>query len=177
MLFKGKVWANFRVCNCPISFQFRFHLNGKAWISRVGFLNQVNRPIESNFRAFQNLVSEHSIEGVPTSLYNRTKSVPDPSPLWWARQYVSACQIGRWSDFLHPYTSSRCKFFHDRALCVRSRTFWMSWILHGIQWGNIWSAKSILFLSLTVNDFYMKEFLLTYVFHTVKLKLQWGSGM
>ncbi len=32
----------------------------------------------SNFRAFQNLVSEHSIAGVPASLYNLTKSVPDP---------------------------------------------------------------------------------------------------
>ncbi len=27
---------------------------------------------------FQNLVSEHSIEGVPASLYTLTKSVPDP---------------------------------------------------------------------------------------------------
>ena len=26
----------------------------------------------------QNLVSEHSIEGVPASLYNLTKSAPDP---------------------------------------------------------------------------------------------------
>ena len=43
---------------------------------RIG--NQVNRPIESNFRAFQNLVSEHSVKGVPASLYNLTKSVPDP---------------------------------------------------------------------------------------------------
>ncbi len=42
------------------------------------FLNQVNRLIESNFRAFQNLVSEHSVAGVPASLYNQTKSVPDP---------------------------------------------------------------------------------------------------
>ncbi len=33
---------------------------------------------ESNFRAFQNLVSEHSIASVPASLYNLTKSVPDP---------------------------------------------------------------------------------------------------
>ena len=34
--------------------------------------------MESYFRAFRNLVSEHSIKGVPTSLYNLTKSVPDP---------------------------------------------------------------------------------------------------
>ena len=47
-------------------------------MSRISFLNQVNRPIESNFKAFQNLVSEHSVEGVPASLYNLTKSVPDP---------------------------------------------------------------------------------------------------
>ncbi len=39
---------------------------------------QVNRPIESNFRAFQNLVSEHSVAGVPASLNNLAKSVPDP---------------------------------------------------------------------------------------------------
>ena len=77
VLLKGKVWSNFRVCRCPISFQCRFHLNGKAWISRVGFLNHVNRPTESNFKAFQNLDSEHSVEGVPASLYNLTKSVPD----------------------------------------------------------------------------------------------------
>ncbi len=30
------------------------------------------------FRAFQNLVSEHSSEGAPASLYNLTKSAPDP---------------------------------------------------------------------------------------------------
>ena len=28
--------------------------------------------------AFQNLVSEHSVVGVPASIYNLTKSVPDP---------------------------------------------------------------------------------------------------
>ena len=33
---------------------------------------------ESDFRAFQNLVSEHSGEGAPVSLYNLTKSAPDP---------------------------------------------------------------------------------------------------
>ncbi len=33
---------------------------------------------ESDFRAFQNLVCEHSIAGLPASLYNLTKSVPDP---------------------------------------------------------------------------------------------------
>ncbi len=32
----------------------------------------------SDFRAFQNLVCEHSIEGVQASLYNLTKCVPDP---------------------------------------------------------------------------------------------------
>ncbi len=37
-----------------------------------------NRPSESNFKAFQNLVGEHSIAGVPASLYNITKRVPDP---------------------------------------------------------------------------------------------------
>ena len=30
------------------------------------------------YGAFQNLVGEHSIAGVPPSLYNLTKSVPDP---------------------------------------------------------------------------------------------------
>ncbi len=35
-------------------------------------------PIEINFRAFQNLVTEHSVEGVQASLYNLTNSVPDP---------------------------------------------------------------------------------------------------
>ncbi len=42
---------------------------------------QVNRPSESDFRPFQNLVSEHSSEGAPASLYNLTKSAPDP---FWA---------------------------------------------------------------------------------------------
>ena len=41
-------------------------------------LNQVNRISKSDFRPFQNLVGEHSIAGVPVSLYNLTKSVPDP---------------------------------------------------------------------------------------------------
>ncbi len=47
----------------------------------AGVLNQANRPSESNFRAFQNLVSELLFEGVPASLYNLTKSVPDPLPI------------------------------------------------------------------------------------------------
>ena len=34
--------------------------------------------MESDFRAFQNLVSEHSSEGAPASIYNLTKSAPDP---------------------------------------------------------------------------------------------------
>ncbi len=32
----------------------------------------------SDYRAFQNLVREHSIEVVPASLYNLTKRFPDP---------------------------------------------------------------------------------------------------
>ncbi len=44
----------------------------------AGFLNQVNRPTESNFRPFQNLVGEHPVEGDPASLDNLTKSDPDP---------------------------------------------------------------------------------------------------
>ena len=42
------------------------------------FLNQVNRPTGSNSRTFQNLVGEHSVEGDRASLYNLTKSDPDP---------------------------------------------------------------------------------------------------
>ncbi len=42
--------------------------------------------------AFQNLVSEHSVEGVPTSLYNPTKSVPDPWIYTWA-DINSKCNI------------------------------------------------------------------------------------
>ncbi len=41
-------------------------------------LHQVNQLIESNFRAFQNLVGEYSVEGDPASIYNLTKSDPDP---------------------------------------------------------------------------------------------------
>ena len=78
VLFKGKVWAKFKVFNCPRSFQYQGHLNGKAWISRAGFLNQVNPHIESNFKADQNLVGEHSHGGDPASLYNLRKSDPDP---------------------------------------------------------------------------------------------------
>ena len=37
-----------------------------------------NRTGESNFTACQNSIGEHSFEGVPASLYNLTKSVPDP---------------------------------------------------------------------------------------------------
>ena len=62
VIFKGKVWANIRVFRCP-----RFQLNGKAWIGRVSFLNQVNRLSESVFRVFQNLVGEHLILGVPVN--------------------------------------------------------------------------------------------------------------
>ncbi len=36
---------------------------------------------ESNFKAFQNLVGEHSVKGDPSSLYNLTKSDPDPLSL------------------------------------------------------------------------------------------------
>ncbi len=37
-------------------------------------------------RAFQNLVSEHSCEGVTASLYNLTKSIPDPWGLFTCRK-------------------------------------------------------------------------------------------
>ena len=45
------------------------------------YFHSTNRPITSNFRAFQNLVAEHSVEGDPASLYmlyNLPKSGPDP---------------------------------------------------------------------------------------------------
>ena len=61
-----------------ISTEPYFHSMNGPLRNSVSFLNQVNRPSESDFRAFQNLVNEHSIEGVPASLYNQTKSVPDP---------------------------------------------------------------------------------------------------
>ena len=89
MLFKGKVWANFKIFGCSRSFQCWFQLNGKVWPSMAGFLNQVNRPSESNFRDFQNLVNEHSLEGVPASLHNQTKSVSDPlDPKCWKTNSV-----------------------------------------------------------------------------------------
>ena len=43
-----------------------------------GPLNQANRTRESSFTSCQNSLSEHSFEGVLGSLYNLTKSVPDP---------------------------------------------------------------------------------------------------
>ncbi len=89
VLLKGKVLANLRVFRCLRSFQCLFQLNGKAWISRVSFLNPVNRPSESDFTAFQKLV------GVPASLYNLIKSAPEPYrwnsgiPMWeWLGQGV-----------------------------------------------------------------------------------------
>ncbi len=54
---------------------------GTLSIGMDGFFNLSTNstlPQKSNFRAFQNLVGEHSIAGVPASLYNLTKSVPDP---------------------------------------------------------------------------------------------------
>ena len=43
--------------------------------------HSTNGPLwNEKFRAFQYLVSEHSFDVVPTSLYNLTKSVPDPLP-------------------------------------------------------------------------------------------------
>ena len=66
-------------CNMPGCIQY---------VKRCWTLSIVIVPIskdkpttESNFRVFQNLVSEHLVEGVPASLYNLTKSmksVPDP---------------------------------------------------------------------------------------------------
>ncbi len=41
-------------------------------------LNQANRPSESNSTACENSVSEHSFADIQASLYNLTKSVPDP---------------------------------------------------------------------------------------------------
>ncbi len=48
-------------------------------ISPEPYFHSTNgRLSESDFRAFRNLVGEHSIAGVPASLYNRIKSVQDP---------------------------------------------------------------------------------------------------
>ncbi len=44
-----------------------------SWISPEPYYHSTN-----DFRAFENMVGEHSIVGVPASLYNLTKSVPDP---------------------------------------------------------------------------------------------------
>ncbi len=49
----------------------------------VHYRNQANRTSESNVTACQNSLSEHSFEGVPSSLYNLTKSVPDPQSIYY----------------------------------------------------------------------------------------------
>ncbi len=47
--------------------------------------------------AFQNLMVEHSVEGVPASLYNLTKSVPDP---------LNECRLECYDlSYLYPYWS------------------------------------------------------------------------
>ncbi len=72
----GIVPISYKFCNMSeISLEPYFHTN--RW-SITGFLNQANRTSESHFTACQNSLSEHSFEGVPASLYNLTKSVPDP---------------------------------------------------------------------------------------------------
>ncbi len=56
-------------------------------ISPEPYFHPTNFPSwNRNFRAFQNLVDEHSAAGVPASLYNLTKSVPDPSILLLATE-------------------------------------------------------------------------------------------
>ncbi len=57
------------------------------------------------FRAFQKLVGEHSIAGVPASLYNLTKSVPDTlqmsGHIHWSGDYFE----------IMPYTGI---YFYER---------------------------------------------------------------
>ena len=53
-------------------------------------VNQVNRPSESDFRASQKLISEHSIEGALASLYNLTKSAQDPLKHFQPKIYTSS---------------------------------------------------------------------------------------
>ena len=60
VLFKAKDFANFQLFRRPGSFQLRFYVDRKVRISGSGFLNQVNQARGCNFRAAQNLVSEHS---------------------------------------------------------------------------------------------------------------------
>ncbi len=47
-------------------------------ISKKHLQHVKEKPRTLLLRAFQNLVSEHSIEGAPASLYNLAKSAPDP---------------------------------------------------------------------------------------------------
>ncbi len=48
---------------------------------------------KANFHSVngQNLVSEHSVAGVPASLYNLTKSVPDPLVIKSGTQDFQTC--------------------------------------------------------------------------------------
>ncbi len=57
--------ADSKIFSCPRSFQNLSKVNGKALISRTGYLNHENWTRECNFRACQTWESEHSVVSVP----------------------------------------------------------------------------------------------------------------
>ncbi len=73
---------------------------------------------ESNFKAFQNLVSEHSVAGVPASLYYLTKSVPDP--LYEIAEKVILINPFRPSHKKLPYTA----LFSRNMKLINKRTYY-----------------------------------------------------
>ncbi len=86
MLVNFKVGANFKVFICLGSFQLRLQIDGKGWISRTGFLNNVNWTRECNFGAGRTLVCEHSNKTVPAFYTLPLQMVPEPLEEWkaWA---------------------------------------------------------------------------------------------
>ncbi len=80
--------------------------------------------------------------------------------------------FGMWNHCPHPYTTRLHKAFPDRTLCMQSRAFWMSQILHTNQWGNIWGASCISFPKVTENNFYILHLHKFFWF-----KLQWAMGI
>ncbi len=95
----------------------------------TGFLNQVNRARGSNFRAAQNLLSEHFKQTVPASYTLPLQTVPDPSCNMW-QEFPRADKTETTIEFL----SETLSYADSIVVSVLSASGNSCYRLHEIEW-------------------------------------------
>ncbi len=143
----------------------------------------IKTPVAKNVGAF----NQH-LPMIPSNNYwcqGKPTSLPDTELTWTGKGsgtlFMAKCPLknyilSMWNINPLPYSVILCKAFRNWMLQLWSRAFWIPWINHTSQWGNISCTNYTFFSSLSEIAFYMNGFILWKPFDTNQVKLPRASG-